>query len=264
MKPFLRLGPRAPRVSRLLRGASVAAALCSLALTSAPARAEETRTVDHARLRAGDVIEGAPEAVASVDLGPAPPPGGSRLIGHGEVEDRLRAAGINPLLLTIPNAVRIVSASQKWNREEIARRARPIVERALPRGVSLTQLEANAEFSVPPNAVVAGAKLAKLPRQGGPFRTTVTLEVQSDGVTVTRIPVSLVLDIGADAAHADVSRGGKISLIIEHRGVRISAYGIALSDANVGEELRASVQSTGRVVRAKLVGTEVAEVLDAQ
>src|SRR5882724_13330009 len=80
------------------------------------ASAELPLTVDTARIHLSDVSDGYDDGeLATLDLGPAPPPGNSRLLSRGEVEDQLRAAGDNAKSLRMPSVLRVKSASKRWS-----------------------------------------------------------------------------------------------------------------------------------------------------
>ncbi len=67
------------------------------------ANAEIERTIEGTRIQLKDVSDGYDEGeLASLDLGPAPPPGNSRLLSRAEVEEQLRAAGDDAKSLRMP------------------------------------------------------------------------------------------------------------------------------------------------------------------
>jgi hypothetical protein len=239
----------------------VAIALLLVAFPFA-ASAQAVRTVDRARVRLADVIDAAPAALAEVDLGPAPPPGGTRVLSRDEIVQGLRRAGHEPGALKLPASVRVVGASRAIGPEELASLARAAIEKQLPAGVTLGRVEPSTTVVVPPRATVRSARLPRPPRQKGPFRTTATLELASDDKVVASVPVSVVLDVSEEAAKTDVARGSRVNLVIERPAIRITAAGVVLGDANVGDVVQVSVRPTGRVVRAKLTGRDEARVME--
>ncbi len=220
-------------------------------------------SIDHARILVKDVIAKAPEGVADVDLGPSPPPGGSRLVMRDEIVTHLRERGVDVAHLVIPPSVRVVGAARRISPSELAVLVAPAIEEKLGAGVTLTKAQPTYEVVVPPRTVVRGGDLPHPPRQKGTFRTTATVELVSDGDVVARVPVPVVLEVSEDAARPDAPRGTKIGLIIERRSIRITTQGSVMSDANVGETVGAMVVSTGRVVKVRLVARDEAEVLEA-
>ncbi|HKQ70263.1 MAG TPA: flagella basal body P-ring formation protein FlgA [Polyangiaceae bacterium] len=226
------------------------------------ADAEGARTIQRSRILVKDVVQAAPEGIADVDLGPAPPPGGSRLVSRTEVESHLRERGIETAKLVIPASVRIATAARRIAPGELGELAKPAIEQKLPRGVTLTKAEPTFEVVVPLSAVVRGAEIPRPPRQKGSFRSTATIELAADGEVVARVPVPIVLEISEDAARPDVARGSSVGLVIERRLLRISTQGSALADANVGDTLSAIVVATGRVVKARLTSPDEAQVLE--
>lgn len=233
-----------------------------LVLLPVAAWADTVRTVDHARLRLDDVAPSAPRAIATVDLGPAPPPGASRVVSRADVALRVRSAGQDPSKLKMPAAVRVVGAARRISIDELATLARPTIEKALPQGVTLSKVEPAREIVVPPLATVSTATVPKLPRQKGFFKSTAMVELTSENVPVASIPVSVLLDIGEQAAQPDVPRGKRVNLVIDRGGIRVIASAVTLVDANLGDAANVQVAATGRILKAKLTGRDEAEVMD--
>jgi hypothetical protein len=227
------------------------------------AQAEPVRTVDHARLLLGDIVA-APEGLADLDLGPAPPPGSSRLLTRSDLERQLRERGVDVGRISLPQSVRVVGAAQRISPEKFAELATPFIEKELPPGVTLTSVKASYEVVVPPGAGVKSVKVARLVKQKGTQRSAATVELTSDGEPVAKVPVALVLDVSEQAARPDVARQSRVNLSFERGAVRVSALGQTLSDANIGDKVSMLVLATGRVVQAKLVSPGEAELLEGQ
>ena len=91
---------------------------------SLTASAELERTIDSARIRLADISDGYDDGeLASLDLGPAPPPGNSRLLSRGEVEDQLHAAGddaLRQVAAVLAAAVRPRDSLARYGGEEFA------------------------------------------------------------------------------------------------------------------------------------------------
>jgi Chaperone for flagella basal body P-ring formation len=227
------------------------------------AHGDVVHTVDHARILVKDVIVKAPEGIADVDLGPAPPPGGSRLVMRDEILTHLRERGVDVTRLVIPASVRVVGAARRISPNELALLVTPAIEEKLAAGVTLTKAQPTYEVVVPPRTVVRSVELPRTPRQKGSFRTTATVELASDGEVVAKVPVPVVLEVSEDAARPDAPRGSKIGLVIDRRSIRITTQGSLMNDANVGDTVGAMVVATGRVVKVRLVARDEAEVLEA-
>jgi hypothetical protein len=224
--------------------------------------ADTVRSVDHARLILKDILPSAPQGVADLEFGPAPPPGGKRTLTRAEIEEHLRARGVDVRGLGIPERVRITTAGRRITMAELVDLARPVVDKALAPGVTVTSLRPSFEVFVPARAELGAARLPKPPRQKGLFRTTATLEFVCDGEIVARVPVAVTLDVSEAAATPDARRGSRIDLVVSHGAVRITTVGTLLSDADIGETVNVTVVATNRVVKARLVQRTAAEVLD--
>jgi len=225
------------------------------------ASGDESRVVSRTRIKVSDIAR-APDDVGAVDIGAAPPPGGSRVFARIEIEDRVRSAGLDPRVLKLPPTVRVVSASRRLTPEILAKLATPAVERALPQGVTLTKIEPAYEVVTLPGSTIRAATIPRLPHQKGIVRSTATLELAGEDEGVTKIPVSITLEVSEAAARADVPRGGRLEVVIERRAVRIATTAVATADADIGDTTNVSLVATGRVVRARILTKERAEILD--
>lgn len=227
------------------------------------AHAEPTRTIDHARILLGDVISSAPDGLADLDLGPAPPPGSSRLLTKPDLERELRQRGVDVAKLAIPAAVRLVGAARHIAPDKLAALAAPFIEKELPPGVTLSSVRASYEVVVPPGAEVRSALVPRIVRQKGSQRSTATIELACDGDPVAKVPVAVVLEVSEQAARPDVARQSRLNLYLERGAVKVSTVGQVLTDANVGDSVKILVVATGRVVQAKILTRDEAKLVEA-
>jgi hypothetical protein len=218
--------------------------------------------VDAARLQVGDVVRNAPVSAATVDLGPAPPPGGSRLLGRDEILDALKKAGVESARLRIPASVRVTGASRVVEPDQVSVMARALIQKDLPKGVTLLRVDAGSRVVISPRSILRSVKLAPLPRKKGPARVSAGLEWSCDERVVATGGVAVSVDISAEAAMADVTRGSALVLVVERNQVKVSAPGVSLADGMIGEIIRASVRSTNRVVSARIVARDRAVVIE--
>src|SRR6478736_6483641 len=193
-----------------------------------PAYAESERTIDGSRIVLKDVSDGYDEGeLASLDLGPAPPPGSSRLLSRVEVEEQLRAAGDDAKSLRMPSALRVKSAAKRWSTEELREAVTPRLMAALPPGLTF--------------------KAAKLSR---PL------------VTSPSVPVTVVVVISEAATRPAANKGARVNLVIEHGPARVTALATALSDTELGAVGLFRVSTTQRVLRARLLSADSAQVVE--
>jgi hypothetical protein len=224
---------------------------------------EDVRTVDHARMRLGDLVPTVPPAMADIDIGPSPPPGGSRLIGREEIINAIRRSGSFANTTRLPASVRAVGASRRIPSAELTALATLEIPKHLRQGVELKKVEDTADVVVPPRAQIRSASVSFIPYQKGEARASAVLDITSDDVTVASVPVTVVVEVSALGAQPDVRRGGHVNLVIERPSMRISAPGTAAADANVGDSITFHVSATGRTVRARVASREEATVLEA-
>ena len=222
----------------------------------------EGRTVDHARLLLGDAVPTVPASMADLDLGPSPPPGGSRLVGRDEMIAAIRRAGLYPNTTLLPSTVRVTSAARHITSTQLATMAAPVISKCLRPGIELKAVEGTSDLVVAPRAEARCASVSGVPYQKGEARANAVVEFTSDHVVVASVPVGIVVDVSESAAHPDVSRGAVISLVIERRSMRISAPGTCAIDANVGDTVVCHVSATGRTLRARIASHDEAVVME--
>lgn len=240
------------------RLALLLAALCAF---SAPLHAEPVKQIESARVSVGDVVDSASGAVAGVDLGPAPPPGGSRLIARAELERELRRAGADAKGLKLPELTRVVSAGKRFTPAELAKLFEPALRAALPRGVSLKNVTVARGALVSPRVEAGAVFLPRLPRRRGNVKSSGTVELVLDGAVVSRVPVALWFGIEPVAAEPVVRRGSRIDLVIERGPAKITAAAVALADAEVGDVIQFRVGSTQKTLRARVESRALARVV---
>lgn len=236
-------------------------ALCATLLVSLPGFAEELRMIDGARIRLADIAEVESDELAEVDLGPAPPPGSSRLLSRDEVLRELRAQGLEPRRLKFPASVRVGSAARRYTPTDLSSMIQPGVEAALPYGVKLKQLRNLRPINASPRLQLGKVHLPKLPRRAGPLSLTVTVELVRGQDVMQRVPVTLELDISEQAAQPVIRRGARLDLVIQRGSARISAAGTALDDGELGQVVSFKVSTTQRVLRARIESASAASVV---
>jgi hypothetical protein len=128
------------------------------------ASAELSRTIDSARIHLSDISDGYDDGeLASLDLGPAPPPGNSRLLSRNEVEDQLHAAGDDAKSLRMPSSLRVKSAAKRWSAEELRDALTPRLLAALPLGLKLKSSKLNRALVTSPSVKVGDAHFPMFP-----------------------------------------------------------------------------------------------------
>jgi hypothetical protein len=234
-----------------------------LTFAATTAAAEDVRTVDHARMRLGDLVPTVPVAMADIDLGPAPPPGGSRLVAREELIAAIRRAGAFANTTRLPASIRAVAASRRIPSSELATLASAEIAKHLRPGVELKKVDDVPDVVVVPGATVHGASVSFIPYQKGEARTTAVLDLESDGSTVASVPVTVIVDVSESGARPDVRRGALVNLVIERPSMRVSAPGTSAADAAIGDSVIFHVSATGRTVRARVSAPGEAVVLES-
>lgn len=243
------------------RAASVLG-VAGLLLGSAPlsaAEADEGVRVTGARVQLRDVMPECPERACAADLGAAPPAGNSRLIAADVIRAALEAAEAPVPRLS---AVRVTSAARVWSPAELGELARPSIEKRLPPGVRLLGVQAKSGATLPLLATLGDCSLPALAKRAGPSATTAMVEILHDGQPVRRVAVQVRLLLSEQAARAQVPRGTVITLVIQRASATVSAQGVALQDAEIGQTAPFKVQPTGRIVQARVESANTAAVLE--
>lgn len=241
----------------LLIGLSFAASV------SSTLRAETLCTIDSSRIHLSDVSDGYDDgALASLDLGPAPPPGNSRLLSRTEVSEQLRAAGDDARSLRMRDSVRVRSAVRRWSSDELREAFTPKLTQALPPGVIFKGSKFSRSLVTSPNVSVGSVHVPRFPKRVGELTLTVTVDLVQDDVTVLRVPVTVIVQITEAATRPAVSKGARVTLVIEHGPARVSALATALSDTELGALASFRVAATQRVLRARLLTPDSAEVVE--
>ncbi len=227
------------------------------------AGAESERTIDTSRIRLSDVSDGYDDGeLANLDLGPAPPPGSSKLLSRSEVEDQLHAAGDNAKNLRMPGSLRVKSAAKRWTADELRDALTPKLLAALPIGLKYKNSKLNRAIVTSPSVKIGEAHFPKFPKREGELTLTAIVDLVQDDVTVMRVPVTVVVQVTEAATRPAVSKGARINLVIEHGPARVTALATALSDTELGAMGLFRVASTQRVLRARLVGPDSAMVIE--
>ena len=239
-----------------------ALALASLLALAANAAPEPKVTLSRPRIVVGDVVARAGLPVARIDLGAAPPPGGSRVLGRDEIERAIRQAGASPAGLAIPATVRVESAAIRTSASELAEVLRPAIAKQLTTGVSLVKIEPMGELLLPPRAQLRAVTFPKPARMKGNVRTAAVAEFELDGAIVARATVPFTLDVSEDAVRPDATRGTRVAVIANVGAVQITTSALLGSDARVGDVTTAQIASTNRVVRVRLVRADQAQIVE--
>ncbi len=230
---------------------------------SVSVRAELSQTIDSARIRLSDVSDGYDDGdLAGLDLGPAPPPGNSRLLSRGEVEEQLRAAGDDAKLLRMPASLRVKSAAKRWSTDELREALTAKLISSLPAGIDFKSSRLNRGLVTSPRVHVGDVHLPRIPKHVGELTLTASVDLVQDDVTVVRVPITLIVEVSEAATLPAAAKGSRVNLVIEHGAARVSALATAMSDTELGATGFFRVASTQRVLRARLLSADSAQVVE--
>jgi hypothetical protein len=233
------------------------------------ALASEVVKLSRQRILLSDVLPDAAESLATIDLGPAPPPGKSRLLSHSDISYRLKALGIAASQLEIPKeGIRVESVARVFTPSQLEQLVRPALVGTLPEGFVLRSLHVSADWVLSPEVAIGAIDLAPLATslscKGGPkrplCRETVLVDLSWGNEVVARLPVQLELDVSRRAEEPPVPRGSVISLSVFKGNVEVTVLAETMASAKVGEVVMLRAQATKKVMSARLVSSSRAEV----
>ena len=233
----------------------------AFALVAAPALADKAppqKQIAHARVVLADIVDRCPEELASLDLGPAPAPGSTRLIAKADIEAALPEGAPR---FKIPQAVRVARKIKSLTVKDLESTATSALgEIELGRGAKLSAVHPRATVGVAEGYDSVTASLPRPPRRSGKFSTTATLSFREGDVELSRIEVPIDLDLPKEATQPDVKKGSKVTFVLDRGVVQIKATGTAGADVDVGDALSVTIVDSGRALRGRLVQRDPAVV----
>jgi len=212
------------------------------------------RTIARSRVLVGDVIDQAPGSLATVDLGPAPAAGATRVLTRQEILAAL-PQDLDTRRLDVPASVRVVRKARTLAPGEIDRLAREaLVRTPLPRGVTLGAVKAPVKgLTVPDGFDVVRLEVPKPPRREARIASNATMLFTEGGFVIAKAQIPVDLVVSGEATTPDVKKGDRVTLVIRRGLVELRAAVVANADADVGEGLQVTVGESGRAMRARLV-----------
>ena len=246
--------PVMPRFSALI--SSLALGAFALA-----AQAEPVRMIDTARIRIADVADSVSPEAAELDLGPAPPPGSSRLFAREDLLRQLQSQGLDPKAVKLPTSVRVQSLSRRFAPSELTALVRDRVVAALPPAVKLEQLSVARGIVASPKLTVGEVRMPKISRRAGSATLTAMADLMHEDQIVTRLPITVKLDVSEEATRPLIDRGARVELVITRGSAKISASAVALDSAELGEVASFKVSTTQKVLRARVLSATQALVV---
>lgn len=247
--------------------AALVVAIAAITPVTVQAKGVRTLEVEGPRVTLADVLPSRPE-LAGVDLGVAPPAGGSRLITKKHIRralDELAETGEAPSVpdRVLPATVRI---TRKAVRLDIERQKELVGEAlrsdGLPKGVTIARVRPRGPARVATGWERAEVQLPKPPRREGQWSTSVTVRLVRGDVLVASFGATVDFHVSAAAAQPDVARGASVTLVVRHGRVEVRVRGFADTDADIGQVLPVRLRPSDKVVQARLESTDRAIALE--
>ncbi len=240
--------------------------LAAVLATRVPSAAAAPRqvTIASTRVHVGDVVPDADPAIASLDLGPAPVAGGTRLVTRDEIVAAIDARQL-PAPRVVPQAVRVVRKIRRLEPSEVDALVRgAIAAKSLHNGVSIERVHLDHAVDVADGWTQVEVDAPRAPKKAGSFSTTAIVSfLNADHEPLARLSVPVSFAISAEGALFDAPRGASLTLVVRRSFVEVRVPAAASVDADVGDTLPVQVRLSGRVMRARLVSKDEAVAVEA-
>jgi hypothetical protein len=245
------------RASRFVKIAAALATICTswtLWAKSAPADI----TVISAHVHLGDVLPSAAASDATIDLGNAPPTGGSRTLTRAELAMAFTARGMTAPS-NLPESVHVVRKAKAIAAKEIEQLIQAaVVKHPLKFGVAVATIRSPKNAQVVDGYDDAPVTIPRAPRKMGAVSTTATIEFFYRGESIDKLQVPIELKVDAYGAQPDVTHKSAITLVVKKGVVEISTPATADADADIGESLPVTVKASNKTLIAVLTEKEKA------
>jgi hypothetical protein len=190
--------------------------------------------------------------LGALDLAPAPPPGGVRVLSRPEILRAIAEAGRSAEGLDIPRTARIAREGEHLDAEALTRLAGPAVAEAMG-PCEVSELAVRGEIDVP-----SGERSVEVDRparlDGGAVAFSVRIGVgrflgRVTGQAILRCPEPVV------------TPGTGVTARVAIGAVRVSARGVCREAGRVGDVVRVRIEDTGGLVEARVIDGSTVEVV---
>jgi hypothetical protein len=237
----------------MLRVTGMSIALCLLSLQVYAARIE----VDADRVLLGDVVRGVSAEVSSVDLGPSPEPGFSRIMTRRQVKSRLAQAMVKVSLVKMPKTVRVYRPKQIMSELQLKKRLVEAMEQVLPDGFELLGVHSMGGLVLPRGPVNLKIKLPRKLRRG---RLGVRARVSVGGQSPRLIAFSADIEEQVERQVIIMSRGSRVMIVAKTGQVTVQSHGVAQQNGRLGEVIAVLPKGSRKLVYAKVKSGQRVEV----
>ncbi len=235
--------------------------VCMGLISPCVANAETTRVIDGQRVYLHDLVPEASGTLAAIDLGAAPPPGGSRLYSRDDLRTAAYVAHESLGNLDIPDRIRAIRSTRILSAHELDGLVRPALAAALPEGALLKTLHLPKSILLVPDVAIGNVQMPRLPKRAGMTSTTAVVELVAAGNLVTRLPVTMDLQLDERASRYFLERGASLNLVIDTGSTRVTATAVLMAPADVGDVVSCQVTKTRKVLRARVISRQEASVV---
>lgn len=230
----------------------VAALLTAKGALATPPRAPADILVTGPRIHLSDLLPAASPDLGGIDLGPVPPPSGSRTLARADVVEAIRQSGqAEPKAM--PESFRVVRKMKTLSAPEARTLVEEALAAALPKGAGLGNVSLKGPLEVPDGWNRVRADIPKPPRKSGPFSTRAVLSFQRDDDTLFQTNLPVELRLSAEAAMPDLARNAPVTLVIRRGLVEVTVQGNVTIDADVGDLVPVLLRPSGRILRGRLI-----------
>lgn len=195
--------------------------------------------------------------LGAVPIAAEPLPGGSITIRRGDVVRALDRAGFAANDLTIPKATRISREVVSVSKEDLLEESRAALTAAAGAcELQTARISSDAKVIAGPRTIHAELPIRSAVSRATTMHVSGVIYVESGGQRV-RVPVVASLTCPAP----DVSAGSQLTVFAKIGSVRASAPAEARQPGRIGEIIRVTNRATGAALRAKILSSQLAEVV---
>ena len=228
------------------------------AIKPVAAMAEREQRIESNRILLGDVVENIPVELEKIDLGPSPRAGSSRLISAEELNRTLKASGETQ---TVHEGVRVIRSSKRWTQTELTEWLTPAIKLSLPTFATLIRIESPRSLTLPSEATLGRVEFSQLPKRRGTANTTLIVHVTANGELEQRLMLKAVVNLSEQQKPDVIARNTSLNLSIRLGTANVSTIGTTLQSGEVGSIVLCRVVKTKKVLRARIISNNSAEVL---
>jgi hypothetical protein len=209
------------------------------------------------RLSLGDLVRELPEPLATLDLGPAPQPGQSRMVSRTVVLRRLRQAMVEVEGIDLPALSRVRRSSQTVTETELRRLVAAAVAEKLPGGMRVREVLLSGGVVLPAGALTVEVQPSRVWQAG---RQIVRVELSTRQAAPRRLAVTIDLEGSPKPRGVGIARGAEVQILARSPGLVVRTTGVAQQGGELGDVIAVLPNASPKLIKARVKDTHTVEV----